>query len=251
MLRIEGVSKSFGGLTALAGVDLEVKPGEALGVIGPNGSGKTALFNVITGLYPPSAGRVWLESREITGLRPDRIVRLGVARTFQNLRIFARMTAFDNVWAAQHRLPGVAVSELMVPRRRRERERLARVEHLLEAVGLEDRRDVLAHHLPLGAQRRLELARALAREPRLLLLDEPAGGMTPVETEEMTRLIREIALPGRTVLLIEHKMGMVMGLCHRIVVLNFGKKISEGSPEDVQADPAVTEAYLGTDATDA
>ena len=245
MLEIERLVRTFGALEALAGLDLSVGEGDRVGLIGPNGSGKTTLFNVITGVYAPTGGSVHLEGRDIGGSKPDRIVNRGVARTFQNLRIFERMTVFENVWAAQHRRGDVAWRELLYPGGSAERRRRGEVDYLLERTGLADRRDVLAGGLPLPDQRRLELARALARAPRLILLDEPAGGMTPAETGQMIGLIREVAMPGRTCIVIEHKMEMIQELCDRVCVLNFGRKIAEGSPEAVLRDDAVIEAYIG------
>jgi branched-chain amino acid transport system ATP-binding protein len=220
-------------------------------LIGPNGAGKTTLFNILTGVIPPSAGSVRFQGREIVGRSTHDIIQLGLARTFQNLRLFKRMTVFDNVWSAQHRLPGIPSWRLVVPDRAREGARRARVYELLELTGLADKADVLAQNLPLGDLRKLELARALARDPLLLLLDEPTGGMVPRETEEMTRLLEGVVASGKTLLIIEHKMDMVMDLCHHVVVLNFGEKICEGPPQYVQADPAVVEAYMGSEADEA
>ena len=251
MLRIEGVSCRFGAVEALAELDLEVGTGEVVGLIGPNGSGKTTLFNVVTGVYAPSGGRVWLRDVDISGEKPAAVARRGVARTFQNLRIYSRMTVFDNVWVAQHSLPDVGIGGLLLVWPEGEAERRAEVMRLLEATGLADRADDLAGNLPLPDQRRLELARALVRRPDLLLLDEPAGGMTPTETEQMAVLIRDVATPGRTCVVIEHKMDLVSGICERLCVLNFGRKIAEGRPEDVFRDAAVLEAYLGREAADA
>ena len=238
MLRIEGLSRYFGGLQALADVDYSVEGEGVYGLIGPNGSGKTTLFNIVTGLYRPSAGRVTFEGEDISRRGPHRIVAMGIARTFQTPRIYARMTVRENLRAAQHTLARDV--------------RLAgadeRIDALLEATGLADRRDELAKNLPLPEQRRLELARALAREPKLLLLDEPAGGMTPTETHEMARLIEEVAAPGRACIVIEHKMDMIARLCADVCVLNFGSKIAEGAPEAVLNDPVVLEAYIGRNA---
>ena len=251
MLTIDRLSRSFGGVAALDALDLAVGEGEVVGLIGPNGSGKTTLFNVITGVHAADSGSVLLHGEDIAGDTPARIVRRGVARTFQNLRIFRRMSVLDNVWVAQHSLPEVGLMGLLSTRSGAERARRAEVEHLLDAVGLADRRDVLAGSLPLPDQRRLELARALARSPSLLLLDEPAGGMTPAETAQMAALIREIAVPGRTCIVIEHKLDLISALCRRLCVLNFGRKIADGVPQEVLRQAEVLEAYLGRDAIDA
>ncbi len=240
--------KSFGANRILAGLDLEASAGESVGIIGPNGSGKTTLFNLLTGVVSPTAGRIWFCEQDITGWPTHRVARLNIARTFQNLRLFRRMTVFENVWAAQHRLPGMTSWRLLAPNRAQERQRRERVRHLLEITGLLSKAELRVQQLALGEQRRLELARALAREPQLLLLDEPTGGMTPRETDEMAQLLAQVITGGVTVLLIEHKMAMVMQLCQRLVVLNFGQKICEGPPHQVRSDPAVIAAYMGSEA---
>ncbi len=230
MLRIEALSRRFGGLEALSGIEIEVGEGEVLGLIGPNGSGKTTLFNVITGLYPASEGRVVLRGRDVTRLAPHKLVRLGLARTFQTPRIYQRMTVFENVAAA---------------RQARKHSGADPVPGLLAGAGLGERADMLAKNLPLPDQRRLELVRALAASPDIVLLDEPAGGMTPAETAEMAELIRTLAAPGRTVIVIEHKMDMITSLCGRVCVLDFGRKIADGPPVEVLEDPDVVTAYIG------
>ena len=250
LLEISGLGRRFGAVEALDGIDLKVGEGQVFGLIGPNGSGKTTLFNVLSGIYPPSAGDIRLDGRPVGGLAPGRIARMGLARTFQNLRLIPHMSAFDNVWLAQHRRPGMGLRELLAIGGRRERARCREVDALLERTGLADRRDKFAGDLPLPDQRRLEIARALVRRPRLLLLDEPAGGMTPLETREMAALIRTVAAPGRTLIVIEHKMELIADICDRLCVLDFGRKIAEGPPESVLRDPQVLEIYLGREAAD-
>ena len=247
MLALRGVEKRFGALAALAGIDLEVASGEVLGIIGPNGSGKTTLLNTVTGAYAPSGGRISFRGTDITGWKGHRIARLGVARTFQNIRLFPTMTVFQNVWAAQHSRVRGGPLGLLSSTPGRSRGEAGRVEEVLEQVGLLRDREVLAKHLSLPARRRLEVARALAVDATLVLLDEPAGGMTPAETADMARLIREVVAPGRTCAVIEHKMALIAGVCSRLCVLDFGRKIAEGRPDEVLADPKVREVYLGAE----
>ena len=252
MLAVEGLTKSFGGFTAVAEVDLVVDPGAIHAVIGPNGAGKTTLFNLVTGVLAPSAGRLTFEGQDVTGWRADRITARGVARTFQNIRLFREMTAVENVMVGAHcRTSGgflAAVARWPWRPSRAERATVRRAEALLELVGLAAKRDVSADELTLVEQRRLEIARALATEPRLLLLDEPAAGMTPTEIQDANRLIMKIRDRGVTVLLTEHHMSLVMQVSDRITVLNYGRKIAEGSPETVRRDAEVLAAYLGADA---
>jgi len=243
ILEVEGVSKNFGALAALSRVGFAVSQGQVFSVIGPNGAGKSTLFNVVSGLYAPNAGRVVFRGREITGLPPERINRLGIAKTFQITNVFPEISVGENVGvAAQSR--SAESGRLASLWRTADVE--ARVTELLEAFGLVARRDELAENLSHGEQRYLEICLALATEPTLLLLDEPTAGMTPGETKDATEMIRRLALArGLTVLLIEHDMSVVMGISDRVAVLHFGEKIAEGTPEAIRNDRRVIEAYLG------
>ena len=249
MLELNGVTKNFGGIVACKDISLSVAPGQVAGLIGPNGAGKTTVFNLITGVYAPTAGSISFAGQDITAIRPDKVVAHGIARTFQNIRLFRNLTVLDNVRIAVDREVHYALGVALVrsPRvKSREKEICALAMERLEEVGLADKADVRADSLPYGLQRKLEIARALALRPRLLLLDEPAAGMNPEESQELAGLVRTLhARHELTILLIEHHMDVVMELCQRIFVLDFGVKLAEGSAEEIQTNPDVLRAYLG------
>jgi branched-chain amino acid transport system ATP-binding protein len=250
LLEGTGISKRFGGVQALADVSFAIRRGEIYGLIGPNGAGKTTLFNVLTGIYPQDGGAFTFDGAPLDGQKPDQVAARGIARTFQNIRLFANLSALENVMIGRHvRTRAGVFGAMLRDARTRDEERAIerRAYELLDYVGVARRANDLAKHLAYGDQRRLEIARALATDPKLLALDEPAAGMNATETASLSKLLTAIRAAGTTILLIEHDMKLVMSLCDRVLVLDYGRKIAEGPAASVQKDPAVIAAYLGGD----
>lgn len=256
ILKVEGLSKYFGGIKAIDNVDLDIRQGEIVALIGPNGAGKTTFFNCLTGIYTPTAGDIQLsdprngKTTRLNGKKPNKITEIGMARTFQNIRLFPTMSVLENVMIGRHcRTKSLILGAVFRNKATRieETQIIERSYEILKKVGLHRQVNEQARNLSYGAQRRLEIGRALATEPFLLLLDEPAAGMNPKETEALVALIREICAEGHSILLIEHDMKLVMSLSDRIFVMDYGKKIAQGTPEEVRENPAVIKAYLGED----
>jgi len=253
VLEIKKISKNFGGIKALTDVSFSVKEGEILGLIGPNGAGKTTMFNMITAMYPPSSGEISFVGNPLSNLKPHQITEKGICRTFQNIRLFSDLTVRENVMVGNHcRLKTNVLQSVFRTKVQKAEEAkvLETSDEILEVVGLADDKDTIAKNLSYGAQRRLEIARALASRPKLVLLDEPAAGMNEKETNDLFDLIKKIQKLNITVLLIEHDMPLVMRICDRIIVLNFGEKIAEGTPSSIQNNKEVIEAYLGVEEED-
>ena len=250
MLRIEGMTKIFGGVTALDGVTLSVANSEIIGIIGPNGAGKTTLFNIVTGIYQPTSGEVFFSGENITGLPPERLARRGIVRTFQGIELFGRMTVLENVMVGLHTRSrsGFIASAFKLPGHVREERRIReQASHWLEFTGLTDVAHMQSSHIPFGRGRLLEIARAMALEPHIILMDEPAAGLNTRETADLADLVRKVNTSGVTVVLVEHDMELVMEICDRIVVLHLGQKLAEGTPREIQENRKVITAYLGED----
>ena len=250
MLRIDGITKIFGGLTALQDVSLAIAAGEITGIIGPNGAGKTTLFNVVTGIYAPSSGKVFYEGKDITGLPPEKLARLSMVRTFQGIELFGQMTVLENVMVGLHTKSqsGIIASVFKLPGHLREERRIReRAAFWLDYAGITDLAHITAANLPFGKGRLLEIARAMAIEPHIILMDEPAAGLNSRETSDLAVLIKKIKDSGVTVALVEHDMELVMEICDRIIVLNLGHKLAEGTPREIQENEKVITAYLGED----
>ena len=248
MLRVERITQKFGGLTALDNIDIRLRSREIVGVIGPNGAGKTTLFNVITGIYNPSEGKIYLEGTDITGKKPYQIAELGISRTFQNIRLFKKLTVMDNVKVGMHTRTKSNLFDAVFKtgrRNREERQAMEKASAILEFLHLKELRYHLADSLPYGAQRRLEIARCLATDPKVILLDEPAAGMNEQETLELTEILYSLKENGCTILLIEHDMKFVMNICDRLYVLDYGQQIAQGLPQEIKNNQRVIEAYLG------
>lgn len=248
VLKAEQVCMYFGGLKAVEKVDMSITKGDIFGIIGPNGAGKTTFFNVCSGINKPTSGRIYLDGEEVTGKSPEHIASLGLSRTFQNIMLFKYMTVLENIKIGFHLKLKTNLLDAVLHTPRYKREEAFTVEEgrkILDLVGLSEYADTMAGNLPYGIQRKVEIARALALDPKILLLDEPAAGMNPKETRELSDFIKEINALGYTVAVIEHDMRFVMGTCNRILVLNFGEKIAEGGPDEIRQDKAVREAYFG------
>ena len=248
MLKIESITKIFGGLTALEDLSFSIAAGEITGIIGPNGAGKTTLFNIVTGVYDPTSGKVYYRGKDITGFPPEKLARLGMVRTFQGIELFGQMTVLENVMVGLHTKSqsGIIASVLKLPAHLREERHIReRAISWLEFAGIAELADTKAANLPFGKGRLLEIARAMAVEPTIILLDEPAAGLNSRETSDLAALIKRIKDSGITIALVEHDMDLVMGICSRIVVLNLGRKLAEGTARQIQEDENVITAYLG------